>query len=86
MRFSGRRCTPGPDRSLPSNRCSAQRARQLVQQQGGYVKQREALIGSRELIEEELDGLRVAAKGYASINRVRQLERARPTSRARKPR
>jgi HlyD family secretion protein len=54
-----------------------QRAQQLVQQQGGYVKQRQALIEQQRLIGEELDGLRsVAAKGYASINRVRALERA----------
>src|SRR3954453_16751535 len=54
-----------------------QPAQQLVQQQGGYVKQRQALIEQQRLIGEELDGLRsVAAKGYASINRVRALERA----------
>ena len=50
---------------------------QLLQQQGGYVKQRESLVGQQELIQQELDGLMsVAAKGYASINRVRQLQRA----------
>lgn len=54
-----------------------QRAGQLRQQQGGYVKQRDALITQQKLIKEELDGLMsVAAKGYASMNRVRQLERA----------
>ena len=54
-----------------------QRAGQLVQQQGGYVKQREALKRQQELIQQELDGLMsVAAKGYASMNRVRQLQRA----------
>ena len=54
-----------------------QRAGQLTQQQSGYVKQRESLTRQHELIGEELDGLRsVAAKGYASINRVRALERA----------
>jgi HlyD family type I secretion membrane fusion protein len=54
-----------------------QRAGQLVQQQSGYVKQREALARQHVLIGQELDGLRsVAAKGYASINRVRALERA----------
>ena len=53
-----------------------QRAGQLVQQQGGYVKQREALKRQQELIQQELDGLMsVAAKGYASMNRVRQLQR-----------
>ena len=54
-----------------------QRAQQLVQQQSGYGKQREALIEQQRLIAEELDGLKsIAAKGFASINRVRQLERA----------
>ncbi|GAA3886745.1 HlyD family type I secretion periplasmic adaptor subunit [Sphingomonas limnosediminicola] len=54
-----------------------QRAQQLVQQQGGYVKQRQALVEQQRLIGEELDGLKsIAAKGYASINRVRALERA----------
>ncbi|MEO7277725.1 MAG: HlyD family type I secretion periplasmic adaptor subunit, partial [Sphingomicrobium sp.] len=54
-----------------------QRAGQLVQQQGGYVKQREALKRQQDLIQQELDGLMsVAAKGFASMNRVRQLQRA----------
>jgi len=54
-----------------------QRAQQLVEQQGGYVKQRQALLEQQRLIGEELEGLKsVAAKGFASINRVRQLERA----------
>jgi HlyD family secretion protein len=54
-----------------------QRAGQLVQQQSGYVKQREALERQQQLIQQELDGLMsVAAKGYASMNRVRQLQRA----------
>src|SRR4029079_9167327 len=54
-----------------------QRAGQLGQQQSGYVKQREALERQQQLIQQELDGLMsVAAKGYASMNRVRQLQRA----------
>jgi HlyD family secretion protein len=54
-----------------------QRAQQLVQQQGGYVKQRQALEEQQRLIGEELAGLRsVAEKGFASMNRVRALERA----------
>jgi HlyD family secretion protein len=54
-----------------------QRAGQLVQQQGGYVKQREALVTQQQLIQQELDGLKsVAAKGFASMNRVRALERS----------
>jgi HlyD family type I secretion membrane fusion protein len=54
-----------------------ERAGQLRQQQGGYEKQRQALVRQQELIQQELDGLMsVAAKGYASMNRVRQLQRA----------
>jgi HlyD family secretion protein len=54
-----------------------QRAQQLVQQQSGYVKQRQALIEQQRLIGEELAGLKsVAEKGFASMNRVRALERA----------
>ena len=54
-----------------------QRAQQLVQQQGGYVKQRQALVEQQRLIQEELVGLKkIAEKGFASINRVRALERA----------
>ena len=54
-----------------------QRASQLSQQQGGYAKQRQALIEQQRLIGEELAGLKsVAEKGFASINRVRALERA----------
>ena len=54
-----------------------QRAEQLVQQQSGYTQQRAALIEQQRLIDEELDGLRkIAEKGFASMNRVRELERA----------
>jgi HlyD family secretion protein len=54
-----------------------QRASQLSQQQGGYAKQRQALIEQQRLIAEELAGLKsVAEKGFASMNRVRALERA----------
>jgi HlyD family secretion protein len=53
-----------------------QRAQQLVQQQSGYTQQRASLIEQQRLIGEELDGLRkIAAKGFASMNRVRELER-----------
>ena len=53
-----------------------QRAGQLVQQQSGYVSQRNALIEQQRLVGEELDGLRkIAEKGFASMNRVRELER-----------
>ena len=54
-----------------------QRAGQLVQQQSGYTQQRASLIEQQRLIREELDGLRkIAEKGFASMNRVRELERA----------
>jgi membrane fusion protein, type I secretion system len=54
-----------------------ERAGQLREQQGGYVKQRESLVRQQQLIKQELDGLMsVAAKGYASMNRVRALQRA----------
>jgi HlyD family type I secretion membrane fusion protein len=54
-----------------------QRAQQLVQQQGGYVQQRAALVEQQRLIGEELEGIKkIADKGFASINRVRALERA----------
>lgn len=53
-----------------------ERGQQLVQQQSGYTHQRDALIEQQRLIGEELDGLRkIADKGFASINRVRELER-----------
>lgn len=54
-----------------------QRAQQLVKQQGGYTRQRDSLIEQQRLIGEELEGLRrIADKGFASMNRVRELERA----------
>ena len=54
-----------------------ERGQQLSQQQSGYVQQRAALVEQQRLIAEELDGLRkIADKGFASINRVRALERA----------
>jgi HlyD family type I secretion membrane fusion protein len=54
-----------------------QRGQELVQQQTGYVKQRAAIVEQQRLIAEELAGLKsIAEKGFASINRVRALERA----------
>jgi HlyD family secretion protein len=54
-----------------------QRAQQLVQQQSGFSKQRQALVEQQRLIAEELAGLKsIADKGFASMNRVRALERA----------
>lgn len=53
-----------------------QRAGQLVEQQSGYTQQRASLIEQQRLIGEELDGLKkIAEKGFASMNRVRELER-----------
>ena len=53
-----------------------ERAQQLVQQQSGFTHQRTELIEQQRLIGEELDGLKsIAAKGFASMNRVRELER-----------
>jgi HlyD family secretion protein len=61
----------------PQQSVLGQRAQQLVQQQGGYQRQRASLIEQQRLIGEELDGLKkIAEKGFASINRVRELERA----------
>jgi HlyD family secretion protein len=54
-----------------------QRAGQLREQQGGYTQQRASLIEQQRLIAEELEGIKkIADKGFASINRVRALERA----------
>lgn len=53
-----------------------ERGQQLSEEQSGYTQQRTQLIEQQRLIEEELAGLRaIAAKGFASINRVRELER-----------
>ena len=54
-----------------------QRAQQLVQQQSGFSKQRQSLVEQQRMIAEELAGLKsIAEKGFASMNRVRALERA----------
>jgi HlyD family secretion protein len=54
-----------------------QRAGQLAQQQSGYVQRRQSLIRQQKLIADELAGLMaIASKGYASMNRVRALQRA----------
>jgi len=55
----------------------SERGQQLAQQQSGYSQQRVAIVEQQRLIAEELAGLRsVADKGFASMNRVRALERA----------
>lgn len=54
-----------------------QRSRQLGEQQGGYFQQRKSLAEQSRILEEELTGLReIAKKGFASQNRIRELERA----------
>ena len=52
------------------------RGQQLVEQQSGYTQQRASLIEQQRLIGEELAGLqKIAEKGFASMNRVRELQR-----------
>ena len=54
-----------------------QRAAQLREQQTGYVEQRKTLVEQRQILNDELKGLReIAAKGFASMTRVRSLEQA----------
>ncbi len=54
-----------------------QRVGQLSEQVIGYQKQLEANAEQQRLIGEELDGMRkLAAQGYAPVNRVRALERS----------
>lgn len=53
-----------------------QRVNQLAEQSIGYERQLESNTEQKRLIAEELDGLRkLAAQGYAPMNRVRALER-----------
>jgi HlyD family type I secretion membrane fusion protein len=54
-----------------------QRSAQLGEQRSGYAAQRLALQEQQRLIQLEIDGLReLEAKGFASKNRLRALERA----------
>ena len=54
-----------------------QRSAQLGEQRSGYAAQRAALQEQQRLIQLEIDGLReLEAKGFASKNRLRALERA----------
>ncbi len=54
-----------------------QRSRQLSEQQTGYAQQRVSVREQQRLISDELTGLReLEKKGFASINRVRAMERA----------
>jgi HlyD family secretion protein len=53
-----------------------ERGLQLSQEQSGYTRQRTQVIEQQKLIADELAGLQsIAAKGFASMNRVRELER-----------
>jgi HlyD family secretion protein len=54
-----------------------QRSKQLGQEQTGYSRQIVSLREQQRLLSDELAGLRdIAKKGFASMNRVRALERA----------
>ena len=54
-----------------------QRSLQLGEQQGGYSEQIASLREQQRLLAEELDGMReIEKKGFASVNRIRALERA----------
>jgi HlyD family type I secretion membrane fusion protein len=53
-----------------------ERGQQFAKQQSGFTQQRASLIEQQRLIGEELSGLmKIAEKGFASMNRVRELER-----------
>ena len=61
-----------------------QRSRQLGEQQIGYSEQRRSYREQQRIIGDELKGLReLQAKGFASLNRVRALERAQEELRGR---
>ncbi len=61
-----------------------QRSRQLGEQRVGYAEQRSSYLEQQRIIEDELKGLReLQAKGFASLNRVRALERAKEELRGR---
>ena len=61
-----------------------QRSRQLGEQQTGYAEQQRSYREQQRIIEDELRGLReLQAKGFASLNRVRALERAQEELRGR---
>ena len=61
-----------------------QRSKQLGEQQIGYSEQRRSYREQQRIIGDELRGLReLQAKGFASLNRVRALERAQEELRGR---
>jgi HlyD family secretion protein len=54
-----------------------QRSAQLTQQQSGYAQQVASLREQQRLLSDELTGMReIEKKGFASLNRIRALERA----------
>ena len=61
-----------------------QRSRQLGEQRTGFNEQRASLREQQRIMEDELRGLReLEKKGFASTNRIRQLERAKEELRGR---
>jgi HlyD family secretion protein len=61
-----------------------QRSRQLGEQQSGYAEQENSFRQQQRILDDEIRGLKqLEAKGFASINRVRALERAREELRGR---
>lgn len=61
-----------------------QRSRQLGEQRSGYQEQRNSFREQQRIIEDELRGLReLEKKGYASLNRIRAMERAKEELRGR---
>lgn len=54
----------------------SERGLELSKEQSGYAQQRIHVVEQQKLIAEELTGMEsIAAKGFASMNRVRELER-----------
>ena len=71
LQFAARRQAMSAQRAV-----LGQRANQLAEQSTGYTRQLESNAEQKRLIAEELEGLRkLAAQGYAPMNRVRALER-----------
>ena len=59
-----------------NSRCWVNALRSSCSSRSGYTQQRASLIEQQRLIGEELEGLKkIAEKGFASMNRVRELER-----------
>jgi HlyD family secretion protein len=62
----------------------AQRSRQLAQQRSGFGDQRTSYQTQYDIMQDELDGLKsLEKKGFASTNRIRELERAQEDLRGR---